>query len=166
MRNRVPRAAGVAAVLLSLLLLSCRSNQIPVSTTFDPLAPFPAEGRYTWDTARNRMPDDSRLQRLDLDRILRQVVDEEMLNRGWTVTTPEDAAYRMSYDLEIHNWIASDRTRSIGSLSLNLEEAVGGHRVWGGFARAEVHVGMVESDRAERLRRAIARMLRNFPPNQ
>jgi hypothetical protein len=35
-----------------------------------------------------------------------------------------------------------------------------------GYARAEIHVGLSREERLARIREAIARMLRDFPPKQ
>jgi hypothetical protein len=45
-------------------------------------------------------------------------------------------------------------------------ESASRRRVWSGFGRAEIHVGLTPEERRERLRRALARMLEDFPPAQ
>jgi hypothetical protein len=41
-----------------------------------------------------------------------------------------------------------------------------GRRVWAGFGRAEVHMGLTPEERRARLTDAMTRMLEDFPPRQ
>ena len=66
----------------------------------------------------------------------------------------------------MHTWIGSNNSRSVGSLALTLNEAGSGRRVWMGFARAEVNIGLTHAERKERLRTVVARILEKVPPNQ
>jgi hypothetical protein len=47
-----------------------------------------------------------------------------------------------------------------------LVETATDRRVWMGYGRAEVHVGLTREERLARLREAVARMLKKFPPTQ
>lgn len=147
-------------------LVGCASNDLAVSSTFDPLSPFPAQATYVWDEASNSGADDPAIRELELDALIKAVADEEFAARGYrpVVSTPSD--YRLSYQLAVHRFIAADAAKSIGSLSLQLVKSDSGHRVWLGFGRAEVYVGLTVAERRERLRKAIARMLEKFPPSQ
>jgi hypothetical protein len=162
------RLALVRLAALASLLAACASSEAPnVSTTFDPLVPFPRQATYSWDEAANQLPDDSRIDRSEIDGIIREAVDAEMSARGYRPVAPGAAAnYRLSYDLAIHTWLAADNSRSVGSLSLWLSEAASRRRVWMGYVRAEIYVGLSRPDRVARLREAIGRMLEKFPPSQ
>jgi hypothetical protein len=163
------RHQGLLALALLLAvgaqLAGCASGGIETSTTFDPLHPFPTEATFVWDERSNRLPNDPRIQQLELAPIITEAANAEFSARGYRPV--EGAAnYRLSFDLAVHSWIGADNSRSIGSLSLILIEAASNHRVWLGYARADVHVGLSVEERRERMRRAIARMLGRFPPSQ
>jgi len=155
-----------AVTLLLVLLAGCASDVVEVSTTYDPLEPFPAQASYAWDDRANKLPADPRLAALDLDPIIKQAAEEELALRGYHPATSGSPDYRLSYELVVHTWIGPDDSLSVGSLSLLLAEASSGRRVWLGFARAEVHVGLTPAEREQRLRDAFARMLAKFPPAQ
>ena len=154
-------------LLCFALLAGCASDGLEVSTTFDPLSSFPAQARYTWDTRANKLPPDPRLAELDLDRIITEAADEAFASHGYRRAAAADSPdYHLSYQLVVHSWIGADNSRSLGSLSLLLTEAASGRRVWLGFGRAEVQMGLSASERKERMGRAIAKILEGFPPQQ
>jgi len=164
--NRAIRLATLL-VFAASLLLGCASDRIEVSTTFDPLSSFPREARYAWDTRANELPADPRLAQLDLDRIITEAADEEFAAHGYHRSAAGDSPdYHLSYQLAVHSWIGADNSRSVASLSLLLSEAASGRRVWLGFGRAEVQMGLSPSERKQRMRRAIATILDGFPPRQ
>ena len=157
--------ALVLLLAVGLPLVGCASDGIETSTTFDPLHPFPAQATFSWDERANRLPKDPRIQQLDLAPLIVEAANAEFSARGYTPV--ESAAnYRLSFDLAVHSWIGADNSRSIGSLSLILIEQGSNHRVWLGYARADVHVGLSVEERRERMRRAVTRMLVSFPPSQ
>jgi hypothetical protein len=147
-------------------LAGCASDGVEVSTTYDPLTSFPAQATYTWDERANRLPTDPRIVALDLAPILKAAAEEEFAARGYRAAVSRPVDYRLSYQLVVHTWIGADNSRSVGSLSMLLVEADTGRRVWLGFGRAEVHVGLTRAERKQRLREALARILENFPPTQ
>jgi len=155
----------VAAALLSLL--ACASKDaIPVSSNYDPLVRFPAQATYVWDEAANSLPDDPAIDRAGTDAMMREVADEGFATRGYRVTTGPDANFRLSYQYVVHTYIGPDVSRSMGSISLMLADHASGRRVWMGFGRAEIHMGLSLEERKARLRDAMARMLEKFPPSQ
>jgi hypothetical protein len=154
------------AALSLVLLAGCASDGVEVSTTYDPLALFPAQATYAWDDSANKLPPDPRLASLDLDRLIKQAAAEELAVHGYLQATSGSPDYRLSYELVVHTWIGADSPLSIGTLSLLLVESDSGRRVWLGFARAEVHVGLTAAEREQRLREAFAKMLVKFPPAQ
>jgi len=160
-RSRAP--AVVAAALLSLL--ACASDDIPVSTTYDPLARFPARATFVWDAAANSLPDNPAIDRASTDALLRDVANEAFAARGYRVTTGT-ADYRLSYQYVVQTFTSVDDTHAMGSISLLLVEKRSGRRVWTGFGQAEVYVGLAPEERRARLREALDRMLVNFPPSQ
>ena len=154
---------SVLLAAAALLLAACASDDFGVSTTYDPLSPFPRQATYAWDERANSLPEDPRLEALDLDTLLREAADREFAGRGWRVTTGA-SDYRLSYQLRVHTWIGANNSVSQASLSLNLVETKAKRRVWTGFARANVHVGLERNERFERIRMVLERMLEDFPP--
>lgn len=163
LRNRsLPMLA--AALLASL---ACASNDaIPVSTNYDPLVRFPAQASYVWDEAANSLPDDPAIDRTEMDELLKGVADEAFAARGYRVVASAPADYRLSYQYSVHTYIGPDVSRAFGSVSVLLVESASGRRVWMGFGRAEIHVGLSPEERRARLADAMARMLEHFPPSQ
>ena len=159
------RKLGIA-MAAHLLLLGCASDPIDVSTTFDPLTRFPAQATYLWDEAASKLPDDPRLNQMDTDSVIREAANAEFAARGYRLSTSGSAHYRLSYDLALHTWYGPDNSSSLGSLSLWLADAATKRRVWMGYVRAEIHVGLSRAERLERLRGAMARLLEKFPPAQ
>jgi hypothetical protein len=153
-------------LLTCLLLVGCVTDQVDVSTSFDPLIPFPARATYRWDEASNKLPDDQRLNAMETDSVIRAAADAEFAERGYQVTATGSAHYKLSYDLAIHTWYAANNTSSQGSLSLWLVDAASNRRVWMGYVRAEIYVGLNREERVARLRKAMARLLEKFPPSQ
>jgi hypothetical protein len=161
-RRSLPLAA---AALLSLL--ACASDDaIPVSTNYDPLVRFPAQASYVWDEAANSLPDDPAIDRNTTDALLKDVANEAFAARGYRVAAGPPADYRLSYQYVVHTYIGPDVSRAFGSISLLLVESASGRRVWMGFGRAEIHVGLSPEERRARLSGAMTRMLEQFPPSQ
>jgi hypothetical protein len=149
---------------LAALLAACASD-IDVSTTVDPLASFPAQATYVWDEATIRLPADPRIRQLDPNSLIREAANAELAARGYRLAAGGPAPYRLAYDFQVHTWHGPDDSSSVGSLSLWLTDAEK-RRVWMGYARAEIYVGLSHEERVARLREAIARMLAHFPPKQ
>ena len=151
---------------LAANVVSCASNGIDVSTTFDPLTRFPAQATYVWDESANQLPDDPRLNQMELDSLIREAANAEFAARGYQLATSGSANFRLSYDLAVHTWYGPDNSSSLASLSLWLADAASKRRVWMGYGRAEVLVGLSREERLARMRGAMARMLEKFPPAQ
>jgi hypothetical protein len=156
--------ASVVAVLLACL--GCASDDaIPVSSTHDPLARFPAQATYAWDDAAIELPDDPQIDRAETDALFKEVANEAFAARGYRVA-PAPADYQLSYHYVVNTRIAADYAKSVGSVSLLLVESASGRRVWLGFGRAEIYVGLTRAERTARLHDALERMLEKFPPSQ
>ena len=154
----IPCLSAVAA------LVACASD-IDVSTTVDPLASFPSRATYVWDQAAIKLPADPRILQLDPDSLIREAASAELAARGYRLSTGGPADYRLAYDFVVRTWLGPDNSTSVGSLSLWLSDAAK-RRVWMGYARAELHVGLSREERVARVREAVARMLEDFPPDQ
>jgi hypothetical protein len=153
------------AALLALGLAGCASDDVGVSTTFDPLTRFPAAATYAWDDTARLLPEDPRVDGPAVDALVKEVADQEFAARGYRAAAPP-ANYLLSYQYAVHTWTGPDASKAIGSLSLQLVESASRRRVWSGFGRAEIHVGLTPEERRERLRAALTRMLKDFPPSQ
>ena len=83
--------------LLSLLLLfgvlGCASDDtLRVGSTHDPLERFPAAATWLWDDAANRLPEDERLEPLDLDGVIREIdKDVDVESAGQDIAAKLDA---------------------------------------------------------------------------
>jgi hypothetical protein len=157
--------ASVAAVLLACLGCASGPAAPAVSSTYDPLFRFPAQARYAWDDAAIQLPEDPAIDRAETDALLREAADEAFAARGWGRAAPP-AEFRLSYHYVVNTRIAADYAKSVGSVSLLLVESASGRRVWMGFGRAEIYVGLTREERKARLRDALDRMLEKFPPSQ
>ena len=152
---------------LILQLAGCASKDVQVTTTFDPLAVFPVTGTFQWDDKANRLPEDPRLgTSVNMDALIRTAANEQFAVRGYHLIESGTPDYLLSYDFSVYTWIAADNSRSIGTVSLWLAEAATGHRVWVGYGRAEIHVGLTREERQVRMSGAVAKMLDGFPPSQ
>jgi hypothetical protein len=157
---------GLLALLL-VQLAGCKSDGgLEVSSTFDPLTAFPAQATYAWDTAQNELPTDPRLQALDLDPLVQRATDQEFALRGYQVVTTGSPNFLLSYEITVRSWIGPDKAISTASFSLLLTEATTGRKVWLGFDRAPVQIGLSPEQRSEAIGRAVARMVERFPPSQ
>jgi len=160
--------AHVSALILGSLLLAvgCAKPAFDVSAIFDPLATFPLEATFSWNDKANHPPKDPELQSLGYDRLLKQISNEEFAKRGYTNVASGAADFLLSYELTIHRWISVEKTQATGTLSLSLVDTKTNNRVWLGYGRAQVLIGLSEKERIDRLRLILAEMLKNFPPNQ
>lgn len=152
--------------LLALLLLAaaCASDDVEVSANFDPLVRFPAQATYVWDEVANVLPDDPAIDRPGTDTLLRGVADEAFAAKGWRAVPSEPADFRLSYQYTVHTYIGPNSSLALGSVSLLMSNNQTGRRVWAGFGRAEVHMGLSLEERRARLAEAMERMLADFPP--
>ena len=153
-------ALGVVA------LTGCASDDVQTSFIHDPLSAFPAQATFRWDSAANKLPAYERIAALDLDPLIREAANQEFSLRGYRMVTSGTPDYRLSYQVAVHTWIGPDNSSSVGSLSLMLIDTKLDRRVWMGYGRAEMNVGLSREERMMRLRGAIAKMLKKFPPNQ
>ena len=160
----VPRSA--LALFACLALAACAGDVIPVSSSYDPLERFPAQATLAWDDAANVLPSDPAIDRAGTDAMFRELAEEGFAAHGYRVVPGGTPNYRLSYQYAIHTYIGADVSRAYGSLSLLLTDAATGRRVWIGFGRAQIHVGLTLDERKARLRKALAEMLEKFPPSQ
>jgi hypothetical protein len=159
--TRLPKLPILLAALVAGL--ACASNDaIPVSTTFDPLVHFPAQATFSWDDAAIALP--NLPDRDATDALLREVAEEAFAARGYRVAEPP-TNFRLSYHYDVVERLGPVVAKAIGSVSLLMTDAGSGRRVWLGFGRAEIYVGLTPEERKARLRNALDRMLTEFPPS-
>jgi hypothetical protein len=154
------------ALILAIIMIGCASDGVETSAAFDPLTQFPAQATFLWDSSSNKLPTDDRIAALELGPVIEAAAEAEFAARGYTLSTSDSANYLMSYQVATHSWIGADNSRAVGSLSLLLVEAKSGRRVWLGIGRAEMNVGLSKEERLAGMRVALAKMLKEFPPNQ
>jgi hypothetical protein len=154
------------SLVLAVVMLGCASDGVETSTAFDPLTQFPAQATFLWDSESNKLPADDRIAALDLGPVIKTAAEAEFGVRGYTLSTTDSANYLLSYQVATHTWIGADNSRAVGSLSLLLVEAASGRRVWLGIGRAEMNVGLSSEERLAGMRVGLAKMLKDFPPNQ
>lgn len=146
-------------------LAACASDGLEVTTSFDPLATFPSQATFVWEDAANRLPQDERIQQLDLDPLIRKAASDAFAARGYVRVGSAPADYRVSYELGENRWVGPDGETSFVSISLRLSDSASGRSVWHGFGRAEVQPNLERDVRARRLRQAFDRLLEKFPPS-
>jgi hypothetical protein len=155
------------ALVLAFCLFAAGGCAKNVGATFDPLAIFPAQSEWVWDEAASRMPNDERLEQLNVSSIIRDTAAVAFAARGYTqAPAGSDAPYRLSYELGLGRVIEATSARGFGSLSMTLSESKSKRRVWVGFIRVDVDTSMTESERRERLQGEMHKMLEEFPPSQ
>jgi hypothetical protein len=149
-----------------LFAIGCAKPDFDASAVFDPLAPFPTEATFSWNDSANHLPQNPELQSLGYARLIKQVSNEEFARRGYTNVATGSSDYLLSFELTVHRWISAEKTQATGTLSLSLVDTKTDNRVWLGYGRAHVLIGLSEKERVERLRLVLAEMLKAFPPNQ
>lgn len=160
------RSCVAASACLAALASGCASDGIDVSTTYDPLTPFPRQATFVWDTAANQLPDDPRIRQLGTAELIEQAANEEFAARGYRLSTSGAANFKLSYDLTVHTWYGPNNSQSLASLSFWLVDAASRRRVWMGYVRAEIYAGLTREERLARMREAMARLLEKFPPSE
>jgi len=160
------RRLAAASACLAALASGCASDGIDVSTTFDPLTPFPRQATFVWDRAANQLPDDPRIRQLGTAELIEEAANAEFAARGYRVVTSGAANFKLSYDLAVHTWYGPDNSQSQASLSFWLVDSQSRRRVWMGYVRAEIYAGLTREERLKRMREAMARLLEKFPPSE
>lgn len=155
----------VYSLLGALLLAGCSTPDVDVSVTFDPLVRFPEEATYRWDRERISVPHGPRVEPLEFGAILEETVEEAFRKRGYR-PTEGSADYALTYTISLQEIIEANASHSIGAFWLDLSEAEGGRRIWTGYGRAQVHVGLSREERKARIRKSLERLLTDFPPSQ
>ena len=154
-----------APLAIALLVgVGCASD-VETGVSYDPLTRFPRLARFAWDERANKLPRDPRIQQLNLDPIIKRTVAAEMGARGYRQVTSGNPDYLLSYQIGVNTWHGAGGSLSVGSLSLQMNEANGGRRVWVGFVRANVEVGLSDAERETRFRKMFRKVLEDFPPS-
>jgi hypothetical protein len=152
----------ILALALASHLACASGDAIPVSTTHDPLVRFPAQATFSWDEAAISLPDIPDRDATDV--LFREVAEEAFAARGYRVAAPP-TNYRLSYEYNVVERLGPDVAKAIGSVSILLRDSSNDRRVWLGFGRAEIYMGLTREERKARLRDALDRMLAAFPPS-
>ena len=164
--KRTPRslsaARGLRLVSLALLLgyaAGCATEDVRVSTNFDPLVRFPSQATFAWDEEASSCAE------LGVEHILREAANAEFRLRGYRpVAGRENPDFDLDHQCNVRTYHRSDAPEAIASIWLMMSEAGTERHVWIGFGGARVYVGLSEAERRERMRAALARLLQDFPP--
>lgn len=154
-------------LLMGLLLLTgCRSNDVELAVTYDPLFSFPKQATFSWDREHSHVPSDPRVALLDFRGVLEETAADAFAKKGYRLTPDGGADYLLAYRITLQEILQANASRSFGAFWLDLTEAKSGRRVWTGYGRALVHVGLSEKERKSRFRKSLGNLLKDFPPSQ
>jgi hypothetical protein len=151
-------------MVLWLCGLAACASPLPVGVSFDPLESFPERATWRFDPAANVLPEDPRIQALELGPILEEAIVAELAADGYTLAGSQVADYIVSYELALTTRVRPETSISVGSLSLLLRDAKTRRRVWIAFVQTQVDVRRSPQERRERIHAVVAEMLANFPP--
>ncbi len=161
-----PRKIGALVAMLGFALVGCKSDDVQMGVSHDPLTPFPARATFAWNERANSFPRE-RLGALNLEPLILEVVEEEFADRGYRrAEAGETPQFVLSYQASVDTRIRPESSIAIVSFSLKLDDAPSGRRVWVGFVRAEFIANATREERKERFGRTMRRLLESFPPGQ
>ncbi|MCP5056059.1 MAG: DUF4136 domain-containing protein [bacterium] len=150
----------------ALLFLGCASSDVGVSVTVDPLVRFPEQATFLLDRERSFVPNDPRLEALELDEVLEKTLTEAFKAHGYRLVSQPPVDYRMVYRSSVQEIIAADASRSIGSFWIDLFDAKTDRKVWTGAGHGPLYVGFSREEREANIREHLDRLLESFPPSQ
>lgn len=177
----------------SHLVTVYRSPDFIVSARFNPDDLFPNPARYAWDHNCCQLPEDTRFDLDEVQRMLKATFEEVLLEKEFVHTKDGTADFLLrfqivndgvvqaseylliedmiesSLDLNDNNELAKlIRESSIerACLILDLLDFQNGAVVWRGVAQADLEFKIVDEERYQRRRDAIAAILQQYPPKQ
>ncbi len=174
-------------VCFMALLSACSSMEI--NSDYDPSVNFSTYKSYGWLPDSQKPKGDPRLDNPLLDSRIRKAVDTELVARGY----PQDLSGRPDFLVSYHvaikgmldvqsinefhgyrpgwrrGWGGVGTTTYVreyekGSLLLDFIDSDTRNLIWRGSARAEFHPSATPEEKTERIRKAVRRMLDQFPP--
>lgn len=160
------RALGWLMAPLICGLLACATQKPLVGVSFDPLEAFPERASWRFDPLANVLPEDPRIQALDLGPLLEDAIRAGLSEHGYTPAGSQVSDYVVSYELALTTRVRPETSIAVASLSLLLRDAKTHRRVWIAFVQTQVDVRRSEAERRERIRAVVAEMLASFPPPQ
>ena len=172
------------ASALVLSLVGC--TQITVNSDYDPTADFKSLRTYTWRKTPPTIPDDPRLAGPFFENRVRHAIEEELAAKGFKKQLTGDTDFLVGYhavlkqelDVTTMNesygyrrgwgWGGMSETHvssfEQGTLILDVLEPGTKRLLWRGAAEAIVNFGDSQEKRERRLKRAVKKLLKPFPP--
>ena len=166
-----------SALVLALLLVTGRTlTAQDVRYNFMPRTDFSKYHTYKWVNIAGAHPDQI------MDAEIKQSVDSQLASRGMTKTdsdkadlyvgyqsavqqeTQWDAWGSRSFGMGMGSWTSS--TISVGTLVLDMYDPASKELVWTGHATKTIDPSSNHQKNQQRLDKAIAKLLKNYPPKQ
>jgi len=163
-------------VIALLLVIAGRLTAQDVSYNFMPRTDFAKYRTYKWVNIGGAHPDQI------MDAEIKQSVDAQLASRGLTKTDSDKAdlciAYQTAVNQEMQwdawgsrsfgmgmgSWTSS--TISVGTLVLDIYDPGTKQLVWTGRATKTIDPGSNHEKNMKNLDKAIAKLLKNYPPKQ
>jgi hypothetical protein len=191
----VSRFPAVITVVCPLFAVGCSTSKstvedpgrqappnVAVKTSYDPAARFPRSAFYGWETRYPKLPDDVRVDSLELEQRLRKAIRRVLKDKGYShrgyspdfrvgyrvaiVTDEFDPEFNARYRVR-DGWLpamANSRLVERGALMIDVVDAVSHRLVWQGVSEANVTMTADKATKHERLNRAVEEMFAEFPP--
>jgi hypothetical protein len=182
----------VAAALLAACVAGCagqkkKPSSSEMTTNIDVQAwraadaQLPPGSTYAWDLGNPNLPDDVRIDPIELETRVRNIIRREMITKGYVFQqyTPafrigyrlglsdnlDDASLNQRYKSSKRHLPGSARNKVYGRGSVVLEIVDVGEKrpVWRAGMAADVYLEVPKEDRGKRLDDAITALLTDFP---
>src|SRR5215467_8329704 len=168
-----------AALAICLVLLLCTPSPAQdVKYNFMPGTDFSKFKTYKWVPIQSNVHPDQ-----IVDQQIKQAVDSDLATKGLTKTASEDADLYVGYQCALNKerqWDAynmggpwrfgggmteaTSSTINVGTLALDFYNPVAKQLVWRGTATRTLEPSKDPQKNQERLNKAVAKLLKNFPP--
>ena len=164
-----------SALVVALLLITAgRLAAQDVRYNFMPRTDFSKYRTYKWVNIRGARPDQI------VDAEIKQAVDSQLSSKGLTKTDSDKADLYIGYQTAVNqetrwdafgsrafgmgtgSWTSS--TISVGTLVLDMYDTRTKQLVWTGSATKTIDTGSNHEKHVKNLDRAMAKLLKNFPP--
>jgi hypothetical protein len=178
---------GIAVVTLSLAAFAACST-VRVTTDYDPEVDFATVDTYAWLDQRSGVEGDRADVTSLLDQRIRHAIDDVLQGKGLALVPRDEARVLVSYHLGVETkldvntihtgygygrgWYGAGgsthttvREYEEGTLLIDLVDALSRQLVWRGSGEARVRRSTSPEQREERIRKAVAEILADFPPD-
>lgn len=179
---------------LIIMTVTAGCATMRIRSAHDPIAIFPTTGTFAWAEANEVVLDDPRLDMAAVDARIHRAVEDELIQKGYTLGSPAEATFLVGYHIALQGSLntqaLSDRygyalgwtwgtwdTRAgrmpgrgndadfeRGTLVLDIISASTKRLIWRASAQAELTLDVSDQEKQRRTREAARRMLERFPP--